>query len=60
MADELISVEDAILESIGEGDEQSTEQESTGQPQEQQNRGGPQDLKDASGNIVAAGGKERS
>ena len=86
MADELINVEDAILESIGEGDEQSTndtessdsqettsadeqtqqddsgqstEQESTGQSQEQQNRGGPQDLKDASGNIVAAGGKER-
>lgn len=82
---ELVSTDEAILNSIGEGDESTTDdgtgeegtrteentseeasnaddQQGTGEggsEQQQRNASGPQDIKDAQGNIVAAGGKER-
>ena len=82
---ELVSTDEAILNSIGEGDESTTDdgtgeentgteenaseetsnannQQGTGESgseQQQGNAGGPQDLKDAQGNIIATGGKER-
>jgi len=82
---ELVSTDEAILNSIGEGDEPTTDddtgeedtrteentseeasnaddQQGTGEggsEQQQRNTSGPQDIKDAQGNIIAAGGKER-
>jgi hypothetical protein len=89
MADEetrIVSTDEAILDSIGEGVDEQASDESTisedtetptdsdeatstaddkqgtpGSDDEQQRRqaGGPQDLRDAQGNVIATGGKER-
>ena len=82
---ELLTTDEAILDSIGEGNEpttdESTTQEGTGTEQntseetsnadnqqstdgssttqQQEQTRGPQDLVDSSGNVVAAGGRER-
>ena len=83
--EEVITTDQAIMDSIGEGNEptasESTDGEAAGTEEnteeatpsasseqgteqssgteQQQASGGPQDLKDAQGNVVASGGKER-
>jgi hypothetical protein len=83
--EEVITTDQAIMDSIGEGNEptasESTDGEATGteenteeatpsasseqgteqssETEQQHTSSGPQDLRDAQGNVVAAGGKER-